>query len=209
MGENITDISEAARERAVEASKPGNFNFLDRLVGRNYPTEDVVVYLDEAEGYEIEKIEKLLIISKDAEKSERLEKALAEHRANAEKSRFVFHLEGISTEDYDSVVDAAAEQFPYEYRETRNPITFALERQVVENEEREIFFRTHLWAKYIRSVEDPDGNIDDNISPAWVGRVSGLLPGMAQMKIAEAVKALLMATDWMDKIQGEDFFPKS
>lgn len=209
MGDNITDINEAARERAVEASKPGNFNFLDRLVGRNYPTEEVVVYIDEAEGYEIEKIEKLLSISKDPGKRERLEAALAEHRAKAEPSRFVFHLQGISTEEYDSLVDAAEEAYPYEYREGRNPLTFEPERTVIESTERDTFFRTALWAKFIRKVEDPDGNVDDNITPAWVARVSGLLPVMASLKIAKAVEALRMTTDWMDKIQGEDFLAKS
>lgn len=209
MGDNVTDISEAAHERAIEASKPGTFNFLDRLVGRNYPTEDVVVYIDEAEGYEIEKIEKLLSISKDADKTARLEKALAEHREKAANSRFVFHLEGISTEEYDKTVDAAEEAYPYEYRERTNPLTFAVEREVVADEKRETFFRTHLWAKFIRRVEDPDGNVDENISPAWVAQVSGLLPITGSLKIAQAVEALRMTTEWMDKVQGEDFLAKS
>lgn len=223
MGD-ITDINDRAKAAAVEASKPGKFNFIDRVVGRNYPTEEVVVYLDERAGYEIDKAWVELaraddqikavgedeVLLKDARKNraqvaEQIE-ALAEAAA---QSRFVFHLEGISTREYDKVVDQAREFFPLEYRETRNPITFAPERTVIASEEREIFFRTAMWAKVIRRVVDPNGHVDDEITPEWIGQVNDLLPAMAQQAIQDGVDALRMTTDWMDRLQAEDFFPKS
>lgn len=224
MGENITDISEHAKAVATEASKQGNFNFLDRLADRNYPTDSVVVYLDEAAGYDIEKVQKelnetllraklfqgdkkiLAEIQKEISSLEASREALLERAA---ASRFVFHLQGISTGSYDKVVDAARDEFPYEYRETRHPLTFAPEREVIGTEERDIFFRTHLWAKFIVRVVDPEGNEDANISPAWVARVLDLLPAIGQVNIQNTIESLRMTTDWMDKIQGEDFLAKS
>lgn len=224
MGENITDISERAKAVATEASKQGNFNFLDRLTGRNYPTEEVAVYLDEAAGYALEKVEDELtnararaklfkdskeVLAEITKEILKLEEQRDAIREAAQASRFVFHLEGISTGDYDKVVDAARDAHPYEYRESRNPLTFALEREVIGTDERDVYFRTHLWAKFIRRVVDPDGNEDANISPAWVAQVLDLLPTVGQVKIQEAVDALRMTTSWMDNIQGEDFLAKS
>lgn len=224
MGENITDISEHAKAVATEASKQGNFNFLDRLTGRNYPTEQVGVYIDESAGYALEKVESdlenararvklfqknekiLAEIQKEISHLEEQQEAIREAAAN---SRFVFHLEGISTGDYDKVVDAARDAHPYEYRESRNPLTFALEREVIGTDERDTFFRTHLWAKFIRRVVDPEGNEDTNISPDWVAQVLNLLPAVGQVKIQNAIESLRMTTNWMDRIQGEDFLAKS
>ena len=218
----IVDINEQAKAAATEASTQGKFSFLDRLAGRNYPTEEVVVYLDEAAGYRIGKIEdeldaeraRLKVLKGDALKEtqgkiEKLESELSASIADAEGSRFVFHLEGISTEEYDKVVDAAQKEFPLEYKENRNPLTFAIERSVVPNDEREVFFRYHLQAKFIRRVVDPNGNIDDNITPDWVAQVANLLPVIGQIKLQTAIEKLRMTTDWMDRVQGEDFFPKS
>ena len=209
MGDNITDISEVARQKAEAASKAGSFNFLDRLANRNYPTEDVQVYLDEAAGYRVQALAAEIADEADDERLEQLEADLRLAQGEMLASRFVFHLEGISSDEYDDVVDAAREQFPIEYTETRNPLTFALERTPVENEERETFFRAHLWAKFIRSVEAPGGEVDDNITPAWCAQVQGLLPIMGALKIQTAIETLRMTTDWMDRIQDENFLAKS
>lgn len=223
MGE-IVDINEQAKIAAENASKQGTFSFIDRVTDRNYPTEIVPVYLDEAAGYELGKVDEelenirlrtklfkdnetvLAELGKEITALEERREAIREAAAN---SRFVFELEGISTKLYDECVDEAQEQFPLEYREVRHPVTFALERHVVENEEREIFFRTLLWSKFIRRVVDPSGNVDEAITPAWAGTVEGLLPVIAQIKIQKAISKLRMTTEWMDNIQGEDFLAKS
>lgn len=223
MGD-IVDINEQAKAAATEASKPGKFSFLDRLAGRNYPKDEVVVYLDEEAGYNIQDIEDELDVKRKSvklfEKDEtllanvkaeisKLEEQLEANREKAAQSRFVFHLEGIPTETYDAAIDYSQEQYPLEYREARNPVTFALERSVIENEERDQLFRTHLWAAFIRRVVDPEGNVDDNITPDWVAQLLNLLPVIGQIRIGMGVEKLRMTTDWMDKLQGEDFFPKS
>lgn len=199
----------AAKARAEEQSQPGTFSFVDRLTNRNYPTEEVVVFLDERAGHLIEKLNEDLLMQKDPEQRELIEKQIAYHSEKARSSRYTVKLEGISVEAYDAIVDAAKEQFPYEYREFRNPITQRLEREVIESEDREQFFRTHLWSAFMRSIEDADGNVDENTTPEFVGIFLGLAPIAAQATVGMAVDRLRMVSDWMDKIQGEDFFPKS
>lgn len=206
----MTEIDvETAREVAEEHSKPGKFSFLDRLQNREYPAEDVEIFLDEAAGLHIHKLTQELLASKDPEQTEIIEKQIAHYSDKARKSRYTVHMQGISTEAYDAVVDAAREEFPVEYTESRHPLTMAPERREVESESREVYFRTHLWSKFIKSVEDTDGNIDDEISPEWVGAFLGNAPIIAQARIQVALEQLRMTTSWMDEIQGEDFLAKS
>lgn len=204
----IEEQSAAAKLVAVENSKQGTFSFLERIADRNYPTEDVEIFLDEKTGHEIEKLKQTYALAKPEDR-DGIEEKIDALREKARESRYIVHLEGVSTETYDKLVDQTQAEFPLEYNEFRNPVTFKLEREVIENEQREIYFRTHLWALFIRSVSDADGNVDDNISPEWVSAVLGGAPLIAQARINVAVQSLRMVTDWMDELQGEDFFPKS
>ena len=202
-------MSADAKAIAEEASKQGNFSFIDRLSNRNYATEDVTVFLDERAGSIVQKLTEDLLLQKDPEQREIIEKQIAYQSEKARESRYILHLEGVSVETYDACVDLAQDQYPLEYSEHRNPLTAKLEREVVENDDRELLFRTHLWAAFIRSVEDADGNLDENISPEFVAVFLKLAPIAAQVEVGAAVQRLRMVSDWMDKIQGEDFFPKS
>lgn len=198
-------------EVAQENSKPGKFSFIDRLVGRSYPTKDVEIYLDEKAGHRIQEllVERDQVGAGDVKSLERIDADLAAWRKKAADSRYIIHMEGISVEEYDKVGDAAREQFPIEYNESRHPLTMELERTAVENDDRDTYFRTQLWSKFIRSVEDPMGAIDSDITPQFVAVMSGALPLVAMVRIQLALEELRMTTDWMDAIQDEDFLAKS
>lgn len=200
---------ETAKVAAEQKSQPGTFNFLDRVLERDYPTKEIPVYLDEKSGL---KIQELLIQHAEATSPKaitNIENDLELWRKKAKESRYIVHLEGVSTKTYDEIVDAAQAEFPLEYRETRHPLTMALERTVIENDDRELYFRTHLWAKFIRKVEDAQGNVDTNITPEFVGVMLGALPIAGQAAIADGVDELRMITAWMDNIQDADFLAKS
>lgn len=208
---NAEKLITESKTIAEAHSKPGTFSLLERLQGRSYPKETVEVYLDEAAGYEIEKAELRYVRTDpaDAEAIAAVEAEIEELRERAKASRLTFHLEGISSEEYDSVVDAAQEQFPMEYHESRNPLTMALERTPKDNEDRETFFRVHLWAKFIRRVEDAEGNADTEITPELIAQVHNLLPLAGMARLHDAIQKLRMVTNWMDEIQGADFLVKS
>ena len=205
---NVTDITEATRLVAVEQGKQGKFNFLDRLNGRNYPTETVEIYLDEEAGLAAMELQEAITAEKDGEKVNAMQDELVALGETLAQSKYVLRLRGISTEEYDATVDAVREQYPLEYRDTVNPMTFSREREVVESEAREQLFRNLLWAKYIESVTDHEGNVDDDITPELVAVFCLRAPIMAPIKVSEAVEKLRMTTAWMDELQGADFFPK-
>lgn len=204
----MTDI-ENVKTAAEEASKPGKFSFIDRVTGREYPTKAVEIYLDERAGLKIQELLREHSNATDAKTITRIEKDLELWRKKAQESRYTVHLEGIPVEAWDKIVDDANEQFPIEYRESRHPLTMELERNAIENDDHDTYFRTQVWSKFIRKVEDAKGNVDDTISPAFVAVMMGGLPITAQILIQDGVDELRMITDWMDNIQGDDFLAKS
>lgn len=207
----MTDIEErsaAAKSKAEAASQKGTFSFLDRLADRNYAEDSVEVFLDEKAGHQIRKLT-LSLAEAQPEDHEHIEAEIEAVREKARDSRYIVHLQGISTESFDAVVDAANKEFPPEYEVSRNPLTMATEREEKPNEDRDQYFRTHLWAKFIKSVEDADGNVDENITPEWVAVFIAQAPIIAQARVSVVVNELRMMTDWMDELQGEDFLAKS
>jgi hypothetical protein len=204
-----TELPDEAKAIAQAELTEGKFNFLDAVVGRDYPTEEVEIWLDEAAAYEIEKLEEELDRTKNGDKAVALAERLDDLRERAHKSRYVITLQAITVEEYDNVVTAALEQFPQEFIETRHPLTFALERTPKPSEERQQFFRTHLWAKFIRKVTGPTGGVDDDISPEWCAVFLSNAPLMALGRVEVAVDKLRMVSDWMDRLASDDFLAKS
>lgn len=214
--------TDSAREAAVAASTEATFSFLDRMTGRNYPTEEVVVFMDEAGAYKRNKLQRQIAEETYLLKGDTAEKAKArgkkitimqnkldEMTAEIAESRVVFHLEGIPTEQYDALIDDAAEQFPYEYVESRNPLTMKLEREVKENADRDVYFRSNLWAAFVRKISDASGAEDTTHTPEYMRAVMGAMPIVGVAHVQTAIEQLRMVTDWMDEIQTDDFFPKS
>lgn len=202
---------ETIKAAAEENSKPGTFNFLDRVQSRNYPEVEREIYLDEAAGLKIQHLlsERERIAPDDVEAINRNDSDLALWREKAKESRYTVRMRGISAGDYDEIVDLAQEDYPLEYREDRNPLTFKVEREVIRNEEREALFRSLHWARVIQSIEDANGNVDDNITPELVASMMKGLPLTAQLVIADGVEETRMITAWMDNIQDADFLAKS
>lgn len=202
---------ESIKAAAEESSKPGTFNFLDRVQSRNYPEVEREIYLDEAAGLKIQHLlnERERIAPDDVEAINRNDSDLALWREKAKESRYTVRMRGISAGDYDEIVDLAQEDYPLEYREDRNPLTFKVEREIIPNEEREALFRSLHWARVIQSVEDANGNVDDNITPELVANMMKGLPLTAQLVIADGVEETRMITAWMDNIQDADFLAKS
>lgn len=197
------------KQAALDASAKGVFSFLDRLEGRNYPKLEVPVYLDEEAALIVMELAAQRADTKDPDEVNLIDEQMLSYAPRLEASKYILHLEGISTEAYDAVIDEGNEAHPVKYETEINPLTMAKVRTPIEDEDRDHYFRVHLWAKYIRSVEAPDGSIDSNITPEWVAVFCNKAPIVSLIAVRDAVEKLRMTTDWMDQIQNEDFFPKS
>lgn len=204
--------NKSAEELAKEVSKPGKFSFIDRLRGRNYPTDEVVVYLDEKLGYKLLAVEQEMAGSDGHTPSFSEQKLLEEKHAELVEqlraSRYVVKLQGISNDDWDALVEEAAEQFPYEYDEIVNPFSGEKTRKVIETDERAEFFTMKLWAAFIQSITDSDGNVDDDVTVQTVKAFRGEAPFSAITRVGATIAKLRMATDWVEYIEDEDFLAK-
>lgn len=205
----MTD-TDSAREVAEAHLTQGTFSFLDHLQNREMPTDVVDIYLDEAAGHRINKLEvdRLMKAGND-EQVALINKQIEHEIESAQASRYRVHLTGITNDVYDAIIDEAEKEFPYEYRETRNPLTMRLEREVVPDEKRQTFFRVHYWAASIVKIEGPDGSVDENITPEFAAILNAKAPVIALARIQHAIDELRMASDWMDKLAGDDFLVKS
>lgn len=201
--------NQTPEELARATEQPGIFSFLDRLRGRNYPKDTIVVYLNEELGYELEKLEDKIAAAKTPEEVLSLEIKATNLRDKLKPEAYTFHMQGISNREYDEVKDAVEADFPYEYDEIRNPFSGETTKTILPSEERDTAFTVRLWSRFIKSVEDATGAVDGNIGTEFVVEFRALAPLNAITRVAQTVNKLRMATDWIDYIEDEDFFPKS
>lgn len=202
------ELAAEAETLAREQSTPEKFNFMERLRGRNYPEDVVDFYLEENVGYRIMQVEEELGRTVNKDKVKFLEDLLQELKAAVKEQHYKIHLRGISNEKYDALHKEVEAQYPYEYEEHQNPFTGAKVKTIVDNEDREKLWENTLWAACITKVEDPQGNVDDEVTLELVAALRAMGPLDGLRKVAQTIAKLRMGTDWMDHIQDEDFFPK-
>jgi hypothetical protein len=197
-----------AQTIAEAASQPGSFNIVERLLGRGMPTEDVTIYLDEKLAWDLLRLEAKHNSARKDKEAVEIEKKIERVKKELAKSAYVFTITGITNEAYDALVDQVLEQHPYEYEESINPLTGEKVRTIVQNDERDKLFNTVFMAASIDKITDPDGNVDDQVTPATAAQIKNLAPLDGIRRITEMMTEMRMAVKWMDEIENEDFSPR-
>lgn len=192
-------------EAASAFKKPGTFNLVERLMGRNMPKDDVVVYFDETSGYEREKVAFALSKETDAAKVEELNDKLTELDEALAESKYTFHMTGISHKTYDEIIDKTREAYPAEYDESLHPITGQKIKAELPNEDRDELYNTLFLTACVESVEDPDGAVTDEITPEVMGILLKYAPAHGIRKLMDSANHMRMLGDWMNKVQTADF----
>lgn len=196
-------------EAAQAASEPGTFSFIDRLVGRNYPTSEVYLYLDEQAAYD-----RLHLIGElnqptsvlTPEDRVRMEGEIAALEKTLLDGRYTVTLQGFPPEQYDEILEEVNEQYPIEYTEYTNMFSGEKVKNEVDNPERTKLLLSMLWAKSIVKIEDPHGAVDDAVlDNGTAARMRGNSPIDARRRIDIRIQELRLASAWMDEIQDEGF----
>lgn len=201
--------NKTAEELAAETTEPGTFSFIERLRGRNYAKDTLVVYLNEELGYELNELVTELKDgdSVNADAVTKLEADIAAKIEELKPYAYTIELTGISNERYNELVAEAAEKYPYQYEET-NDILGRPEKVLTENEDRQEFFTALLWLSNIRSITDASGNTADDVGPDLVAELQNTAPLAVIHRINDTVSKLRLATDWIEYTQDEDFSAK-
>ena len=214
-------MSEATVEELVaEAKSPAKFNILSVLQERAYPTDEVVVYLDEHTAYLASQAEEDIkaanaAIDKDFEDTkaeaklkdaeERLEKLMAK----MSESKYVFTIKGIPEGRREELLIDAEKEYPIEYDEEKNPFTGEVNRTEKENRERNRLFTNMLWSENIEKITAPDGAVQEKLSPEDVKAIRASLPLASIGAINQAIEKIRAATAVFLYSVDEDFLAKS
>lgn len=201
--------TKTAEELAAETAEPGTFSFIDRLRGRNYAKDTVIIYLDEQLGYELNELVSELKTSDslNATTITKLETDIANKIEELKPQAYTLELHGISNKEYNELVDQAAEKYPYEYDENQD-ILGRKEKTLIESEDRQEFFTGLLWLACITSITDANGSVADDINAELVAELRVSAPLAVIHRINDTVNKLRLATDWIEYTQDEDFSVK-
>lgn len=190
--------------------RPGKFSFIDRLQGRSYAKDTVVIYLNEQLGYELQALKATYENTPQlsVEKIEFLESEIERVKAELKPDAITVYLHGIPNKQYDAIIDDAKEQFPYEYEEQQNLYTGRMDKEVIQTKERTEYFLTQFWLACLEKFEDAEGAVDDSITVDTIDAIREIAPPAAIAEIEFTIDKLRMATDWIEGVEDEDFLAK-
>ena len=130
---------------------PQTFNIADMFTGAAFPKESVTIYTNEEAGYKLDKLNKRIAREIGVGDDDTLTKLEEEAKALLEivnKSRYVFHMTGVSRDDLKTIAEKARQAHPSKYG------TFG---QELPNPEQDDYFSNLLWAIHTERIEAPNG----------------------------------------------------
>ena len=211
-------------EMVEEAKMPGKFNIVDAVRGRAYPKNKVDVFIDEEVAYQVAELNELIDkIGQEMDKKnvdkKHMDKLLNERdkiMSDREKiiedmggTKYVFHLTGISEGNRQDIYDKALKQYPIKYEKSRSPLTGMVEKEELEDAERDRYFTTLLWQSHITKIIAPDGSEQEGITYEDALELRRILPLAAITTITEAIERMRAATAIFMMSVNEDFLAKS
>jgi hypothetical protein len=212
-------------DMVTEAMKPGKFKIVDAARDRAFPESFLDVYLDESVAFMISELDEALL---EAGNSADRKKALSKKEVDVfEKRRdeildrknelidqmggakYVFHIKGISEGARQDIYDKTVEQFPLKYEKNRNPFTGVMEKEEIDNVDRDRYFSDSLWEAYIVKIVAPDGEEQEGINMEEARELRRSLPAASVAKISEGIEKLRIASAAFMMSINEDFLAKS
>lgn len=205
----MSDV-EKIQEVTDAAMKPGTFSIVDAIKERAYPSDDIAVFMDEASSYKAAELSKKLeSLEPTTEDYINTQKQLDEVLEFIEKSKYVFTITGISEGKREELYELTLKKFPMEYKEEKNVLTGETKKVEIETPERDSLFTTLLWSAYITKITNPEGAIQENLSPEDADELRKSLPIAVNGIINSAIQNMRAATAlFMYKVD-EDFLAKS
>ncbi len=214
-------MSDLTPEEIVEeAKKPGKFNILNALKDRAYPSDEVVVYLDEHSAYlgaEADERVKELVKKAELEGStEDIEAEIveAEKTRNAiieklSESAYIFTITGISEGTRLDILKKCEDEFPIIYSEEKNPITGEVKKTEIPDDSRTNLMMNLFWQAHIEKIVAPSGDVQDEITISDAVELRRALPIASNGLINQAIEKIRTATALFMFTVDEDFLAKS
>lgn len=166
----IKDVVEAA-----PAADPKTFDVLSVVKGREYPTDDVTIFVDHSSAHKAAILERRINDSVESEGLGELEAQRNELLAKVKASALKFHLKGLPQE----VRDAINKKVDAEFGEGDSSRESSVKRGLL------------LLAAHITSVENAEGAKDNRVwTPEDLQAFADSVPGESFSKFQAAVDGL-------------------
>jgi hypothetical protein len=218
MSESYEDV----REIVDEAKAPKTFNIVNVIQERSYPKEAVEIFLDEENSYKASLIKEKLdeldrkigtktpsVLQKESR--DKLISEMEELTEIISKSRYLFHIRGISEGKRERLISEARKKYPIEY-ERSNDLSSLIgssnEPREKSSPERDQLFTDFLWRDQIEKVVDPDGNEQSGLTYSDIRSLRDNLPLSSAAKINRSIEKIRTATALFMMETGEDFLAK-
>ena len=196
-------------ETVDELQAPETFDFLEVLNHRGYPTDEVVIYLDEATAHKISKLSERKALLFDESEMDAADAEMAALKAVLAKSAYTFKLKGVPGEVKEALAESAKEKFKPEYETSKNFITGQVQKFEKDNPGRTKFLGLSIFQSHVEQIVAPDGKV---ITAPEVGIIDAFLtkaPDAQVQKFIDAVNALQVSAQAFEDATDEDFLAKS
>jgi hypothetical protein len=210
------------REVVDQVKNPKSFSIVNVLADRSYPKTTVSISLDEGSAYQAALIKQEIDeygssadskneTPEQRQKIEDLNNKLESLTAEMMAHLYVFHIKGISEGKREEISREAQKKYPVEYEKMADISSLlggSSERIEKPSPDRDNLFTDLLWKEHIESIEDPDGNVQTNLSYSDIRSLRTNLPLSSLAKINAAIERIRTATAVFMMETGEDFLAK-
>lgn len=217
----MSDIEEIVEE----ARRPGVFRIIDAVKDRAFPKTSVDIYLDESLAYIISELDEMLqktansmdktkVLNKKEvdELTQRRDEIVDRKDKLIEEmggAKYIFHFEGISEGKRQDIYDTTVQKFPMKYEKNRNPYTGKMDKEEIDDIERDRYFSDLLWQAHIAKIVSPDGDEQGALTLDEATELRRTLPAASVARISETIEKLRVASAAFMMSLNEDFLAKS
>ena len=215
MSEETPEIAEFDPSASMT---PETFSFFDVLEEITYPKEVKTIWTDEAAVYEFRKIaneiDDIIVGTPEGEEPDLptdIQARLERIQDRIERSKFTFHLTGVSDDRIEEAAEIANAEFE-DKKLQRKTATQAIEKYLPESQQLAYvkFFNSVVNSLHIEKiVSHRDGREMVAPSPQEVQHFFDKCPSAPKVELVEAIKALRVQSSNYERQLDEGFFPKS
>lgn len=176
-----------------EELSPKTFDLVGMLSGRDYPTQDIEVYFNEALGFSINKMRDMLRSLEILDKKEEAKKVSEELEGLVKKAaeqKFVITLKGIPEKVRRSILDKVQENHPEKFNMIGQPMP---------NPKGDEEYTLGMWRAYAVTFTTPDGTTNP-ITEAEIKAIYDEAPATVHAQLTNGIKELRE-----DSVKGFEF----
>jgi hypothetical protein len=174
--------------------QPKTFDIVQVLMGREFPTTEVMIYLNEKAGFELSKAQERRVELERREDDEaraeldRLDAEIAALTKQVKASRYVYFLKGIPAGERNELLDIAFAKYP----KTVDPSNIF--GGIQENTDRDELFGKLLLHAMTDKIVAPDGAVMIDLTVEQIEQFRKLAPDSALQAILQAQQDLTDGT---------------